>query len=102
MWLVKTQCALTGSCSECSPGEGHAKFDGSTPLHREGAKAAVTHTGALAGADAVYDAAFRRAGLSRGSDLDEKAEGPRLDSKRTFAGRSFDHLVGQVSWLGRL
>ena len=33
--------------------------------HRQGAKAAETHTGALAGSDAVYDAAFRRAGLLR-------------------------------------
>jgi acetyltransferase len=31
----------------------------------EGAKAASSHTGALAGSDAVYDAVFRRAGLLR-------------------------------------
>jgi acetyltransferase len=37
----------------------------------QGAKAAMTHTGALAGSDAVYDAAFRRAGLLRVLDLDE-------------------------------
>lgn len=37
----------------------------------QGAKAAATHTGALAGADAVYDAAFHRAGVLRVSDLRE-------------------------------
>ncbi|HTQ14206.1 MAG TPA: bifunctional acetate--CoA ligase family protein/GNAT family N-acetyltransferase [Rhizomicrobium sp.] len=35
------------------------------------AKAATSHTGALAGMDAVYDAAFERAGILRAYDLDE-------------------------------
>ncbi|MDE2183234.1 MAG: bifunctional acetate--CoA ligase family protein/GNAT family N-acetyltransferase [Alphaproteobacteria bacterium] len=35
------------------------------------AKAAASHTGALAGVDAVYDAAFERAGILRAIDLDE-------------------------------
>lgn len=37
----------------------------------EAAKAASSHTGALAGSDAVYDAAFRRAGILRVDELDE-------------------------------
>ena len=36
-----------------------------------GAKAALSHTGALAGADAAYEAAFRRAGVLRVRELDE-------------------------------
>ena len=35
------------------------------------AKAAASHTGALAGVDSVYDAAFERAGILRAMDLDE-------------------------------
>ncbi len=39
--------------------------------HPEGAKAAASHTGALAGSDSVYGAALRRAGILRVVDLDE-------------------------------
>lgn len=39
--------------------------------HAEGAKAAHSHTGALAGSDVVYDAAFRRAGMLRVDSLPE-------------------------------
>jgi acetyltransferase len=56
--------------------------------HAQGAKAAQTHTGALAGADAVYDAAFHRAGLLRVLDLDELfAAAETLGRIRPFPGR---------------
>jgi acetyltransferase len=48
--------------------------------HDEGKRAAATHTGALAGSDAVYDAAFRRAGLLRVNDMAEL-----FDAARTLA-----------------
>jgi acetyltransferase len=39
--------------------------------HEQTARVAMSHTGALAGADAVYDAAFRRAGIVRVYTLEE-------------------------------
>ena len=56
--------------------------------HAQGAKAALTHTGALAGSDAVYDAAFRRAGLLRVIDLDEIfAAAETLSRLTTLSGK---------------
>ncbi|HXW42427.1 MAG TPA: bifunctional acetate--CoA ligase family protein/GNAT family N-acetyltransferase [Xanthobacteraceae bacterium] len=56
--------------------------------HAQGAKAAMTHTGALAGADAVYDAAFHRAGLLRVLDLDELfAAAETLGHLTAFTGK---------------
>ena len=54
--------------------------------HAQGARAAATHTGALAGADDVYDAAFRRAGLLRVLDLAELFS----------AAETLGHLKGPV------
>jgi len=57
--------------------------------HAAGARAARSHTGALAGVDAVYDCAFRRAGVLRVADLDEMFAAaetlslvPRIQGKR--------------------
>jgi acetyltransferase len=56
--------------------------------HAQAAKAAATHTGALAGSDAVYEAAFRRAGLLRVSDLEELFEAAEtLGRLRPYSGR---------------
>ena len=57
----------------------------------EGAAAASSHTGALAGADTVYDAAFRRAGMLRVFDMQELFDAVQTlssDLRRLDAGIS--------------
>jgi acetyltransferase len=55
--------------------------------HEQGARAAATHTGALAGSDLVYDAAFRRAGCLRVFDLDDLFTAiSTLAVRKPFAG----------------
>lgn len=49
--------------------------------HAEAAKAAATHTGALAGADRVVDAALRRAGIIRVDDLGDLFEAAEITSR---------------------
>ncbi len=53
-----------------------------------GARSAVSHTGALAGADRVYDALFRQVGAIRVTRLAELIDVPlALASRRTLRGR---------------
>jgi acetyltransferase len=55
--------------------------------HAESAKAAASHTGALAGSDAVYDAAFERAGILRARDLQHLFDAAEtLSHVRPFRG----------------
>lgn len=55
----------------------------------EGAKAAASHTGALAGSDTVFDAAVRRAGMLRVSTLTELfSAAETLARARPFKGES--------------
>lgn len=49
--------------------------------HAAGARAAMSHTGALAGSDAAYNAAFRRAGLLRVYELEELFDAAEILSR---------------------
>jgi acetyltransferase len=82
-----------------------------------GARAAASHTGALAGADAVYDAAFRRAGMLRVDTLrdlfdasETLASGLRIEGDRlmiltnggglgVMAADALDHGGGRLAAL---
>jgi len=62
--------------------------------HAQGARAAATHTGALAGSDAVYEAAFRRAGLLRVLDLDQLfSAAETLGRQKPFPGNKLAILT---------
>src|SRR5690606_31650342 len=56
--------------------------------HEEGAKAAKSHTGSLAGSDEVYDAAFRRAGALRVFTLEELFDAAQTLSTATALPRN--------------
>ncbi len=51
-----------------------------------GAKAAASHTGAMAGEDAVYDAAFKRAGIVRVDTIEELFDCAELMAKQPRPG----------------
>ena len=66
---LKDGAAFVAAAREVSPRKPVIAFKtGRTPL---GSKAAASHTGALAGVDRIYDAAFRKAGVLRVRTLDE-------------------------------
>lgn len=67
---------------------------GSTPL---GAQAAASHTAALAGDDAVYDAVFRRYGVLRAHSLTEFFD---LAHSAAIVGRPRDRSIGLFTLSG--
>jgi acetyltransferase len=65
-----------------------------------GARAASSHTGALAGEDAVYDAAFKRAGLVRVRTFEELFDCAELLARRSGATGSRLAIVTNAGGLG--
>lgn len=53
---------------------------------RAGARAAASHTGALAGEDQVYDAAFKRAGIARVGNLEDFFDCAEMLAKQPLPG----------------
>jgi len=54
--------------------------------NKAGAKAAASHTGALIGSDAVYDVAFKRAGMLRVYDTEELFDAVETLARITYLG----------------
>ena len=73
-----------------------------TGRHASAARPPITHTGALAKPDAVYEAAFRRAGLLAVQDLDEMFSAVEtLGRQRPFPGRRLA-ILANGRGIGRL
>jgi len=54
--------------------------------HEEGARAVASHTGSLAGSDEVYDAAFKRAGITRVDNIEDLFTCSETLAKQSFPG----------------
>jgi acetyltransferase len=67
-----------------------------------GARAASSHTGALAGSDAVYDAAFRQAGIIRVHSIDEFFEAAKAFSRCPIPKSPGAAIVTNAGGLGVL
>ena len=60
-----------------------------------GARAAASHTGAIAGSDKIYEAAFEQAGVIRARDMEEFFDiGKALDLQPPALGRNIGILTG--------
>ncbi|MEM8819116.1 MAG: bifunctional acetate--CoA ligase family protein/GNAT family N-acetyltransferase [Pseudomonadota bacterium] len=66
--------------------------------HRAGARAATSHSGALAGTDALFDAALARAGILRIRTIEELFDAAEaLDHLRLRAGQPFGDRIAIVT-----